>query len=393
MSRIEQERGREELVTGLSARFVELRRRVGMTQQGVADAMGRSRAGKRLAGRLERSGINSAGLLTVAEYLRAVRAGFGDLKDALDRYTSLPIPEPVRKLADAAPLPRLQTSARTWENGDSPSERSDARYSPRFPEKRELRSRTPNPAQELEVLRVRRRAGYWVLRKVFEYYLHSALDSGGIPATSGFRRGMAAYGRRVFNAYFRTRGKKESKRPERLARLREWTDKHHFDRTLAEYMELVASLAFDDMRERDELDWIPPPEEAFAIMAVKPKHRVVTDAQMCLAEWWKAFNRYSRATQEVYARAHKAALDLATSARCDARTLVRYKQAAMRAANIASFTAPDTKERRRSVADFNATGWPPEMDRNLLARVLAAALEVWDSSRPSLPPSPGPKPL
>jgi len=380
------------LVKELSMRLVALRKRAGMTQQGVADAMGKSRAGERSARRLERGAVQNASLLTVAEYLRAARAGFADLKDVLDRYTLLPIPEPQRKRAEAAPLPRVLSGARTLENGDSPSERSNARYSPRFPEKREPCSRTPKQEPDLEVLRVRRRAGYWVLRRLFEYYLHTGLDAGRIPAASGFRRGMAAYGRRVFNALFRTRGSKEPRRPERLARLREWADKHHLDRTLAEYTELLASFAFEEMREHDELDWMPPPAEAFAIMAVKPKRRVVTDGQMCLAEWWEVFNRYSRATQEVYARAHKAATDVVESAGCDARTAFRYKLAANRAANIASFTAPDTKERRRSVADFNATDWPREMDRKLLARALAVALEVWDSSRPTLPPAPGPRP-
>jgi transcriptional regulator with XRE-family HTH domain len=374
-------RGRKELVDGLSRQLVELRRRAGLTQQGVADAMGKSRARKMPAGRLERGGVQSASLLTVAEYLRAVRAGFGDLKDVLDRYTSLPIPEPVRKLAEAAPLPRASAGSRALVcvPGDA--------------ERRELRSRTPKQEPDLQMLRVRRRAGYWVLRKVFEYYLHSGLDASGIPATSGFRRGMAAYGRKVFNAYFRTRGKKESKRAERLARLREWTDKHHLVRTLAEYMESVALFAFEDMRERDELDWMPPPDEALAIMSVKPKHRVVTDAQMCLARWWEVFSRYSTVTQEVYARAHKAATDVVAAAHCDSRILVRYKGAAMRAANIASFTAPDTKERRRSVADFNATDWPPEMERKLLAQALVAAIDVWDSSRPTLPPAPGARPV
>jgi transcriptional regulator with XRE-family HTH domain len=393
MSKNEFGQGRKELADGLSRRLVELRRRAGMTQQGVADAMGRSRAGNMPAGRLERGGVQSASLLTVAEYLRAVRAGFSDLKDVLDRYTSLPIPEPVQKLAEAAPPPRLTASARTCENGDSPSERSDARYSPRFPERRELRSRNPKQEPDLEVLRVRRRAGYWVLRKVFEYYLHDGLNTGEIPATSGFRRSMAAYGRRVFNAYFRTRGKKESKRVERLARLREWTDRHHFDRTLAEYMELLASLAFEDMHQRDELDWMPPPEEAFAIMAVKPKHRVVTDFQMCLAGWADVSSRYNAAFMAIYERPHKAALDVADSARCDARTLIRYRGAALRAANIARTTAPATPRRKRSINDWRATDWPEEMDRRLLERMLAAALATWDALLPTLPPAPGPRPV
>jgi hypothetical protein len=359
----------------------------------VADAMGKSRAGNMPAGRLERGGVQSASLLTVAEYLRAVRAGFGDLKDVLDPYTSLPLPKPARKLAEAAPLPCVQTGGWTWENGDSPSERADARYSPRFPGRRELGSRTPSPDEVLEVLRVRRRAGYWVLRKVFEHFLHTELTAMGISPASWFRRRTAQYARKVFNALYRTRGKKESKRQERLAHLREWAKKQNLVAPIPEYMEAAVGLVFEDMREHDELDWMPPPEEAFAIMAVKPKHRVVTDAEMCLAEWSVACSRYYGAAQVVYERAHRAALDVATSARCDARTLVRYKQAAMWAANIAGTTAPDTPRRRQSVAEFNGTDRPAEMDRKLLGRVLAAALEIWDSSRPTLPPAPGPRPL
>jgi len=352
-----------------------------MTQQGVADAMGKALAGRKLAGRLERGAVANASLLTVAEYLRAVRAGFGDLKDVLDRYTSLPIPKPARKRAEAAPLPRLQTGSRAlvWVPGDSA--------------KRQLRCRNPREGPDVETLRIRRRAGYWVLRRVFEHFLHSELNAIGISPASWFRRRTAQYGRKVFNALFRTRGPKEAKRQERMARLRVWAEKHQLVAHIPEYMEFAVGLVFEDMAAHDELDWMPPPAEAYAIMAVKPKRRVVTDADMCLAEWWEAYRPYALAIQEVYERVHKAATDVATSARCDARTLVRYKQAAMRAANIARTTAPDTPRRRQSVVDFGATDWPPEMNRRLLARVLAAAIEVWDALLPTLPPPPGPMPV
>ncbi len=377
----EQERGRKELVSGLSSRLVELRKRAGMTQQGVADAMGKSRAGERLARRLGHGGMESASLLTVVEYLRAVRAGFGDLKDVLGCYTSLPIPEPARKLAEAAPLPRIVSGSRALV------------CVPGGAEKRELCSRTSSPDEELQVLRVRRRAGYWVLRKVFEHFLHTELTAMGISPASWFRRRTAQYARKVFNALYRTRGKKESKRQERLTRLQEWAKKQNLVAPIPEYMEAAVGLVFEDIREHDELDWMPPPDEAFAIMAVKPKHRVVTDAEMCFHEWSMAAGRYGQAALEAYERAHKAGLEAAESVRCDARTLVRYRQAAMWAGNIARTTLPDTPRRRRSVADFHATDWPAEMDRKLLRRILAAALEVWDSSLPTLPPAPGPRPM
>jgi hypothetical protein len=377
--------GRKELVDGLSRRLAELRRRAGLTQQGVADAMGKSRAKKMPAGRLERGGVQSASLLTVAEYLRAVRAGFGDLKDVLDCYTSLPIPERVQKLAEAAPLPRVSSGG--------PNLECVQRGAAAFPEKRELCSRTPSEDTELQILRVRRRAGYWVLRKVFEHFLHSELTAMGISPASWFRRATAQYGRKVFNALFRTRGKKEEKRKDRLARLREWAGKRALVTPLPEYMELAVGLVFEDMAVHDELDWMPPPDEAFAIMAVKPKHRVVTDAQMCLAEWADVAGRYNVAVMEAYGRTHKAALDVAESARCDARTLVRYKQAAMRSSNIARSTAPDTPRRKQSVTSFHATEWPEAMDRKLLDRILAAALAVWDAGLPTLPPAPGARPI
>jgi hypothetical protein len=392
MSGSERERGREELVRGLSARLVDLRRRAGLTQQGLADAMGKSRAGERLVRRLERGGIETASLLSVVEYLRAVRAGFFDLKDALDRYAALPIPEPVRKRAEAAPLPRLQKSALTWENGDSPSERADARYSPRFPGERDLRSRTPNREEELRVLRLRRRAGYWALRRLFEFYLHTGLSNVPIPPYVRSRRVMATYSRRMFNALYRTHRAKEGKRAERLARLRESVAKQALAPALVEYAEAIAELAYNEMREQDELDWMPPEAEARSVMAVKPKHRVVTDFQMCYAEWYSAWSRYASAALAVYERAHKAALEVAESARCDARTLFRYRGAAMRAANMARTTLPDTPERKRSVATWNATDWPADLDRKLLDRILVAALATWDAGLPTLPPAPGPMP-
>lgn len=379
------ERGKKELVGGLSRRLVELRKRAGMTQQAVAEAMGKPRSGKMPAGRLERGGVEGASLVTLVEYLRAIRAGFGDLKEVLDRYTSLSIPEPQRKLAEAAPLPRVSSGGSDLECAQ--------RRAAALPAKREHCSRTPKQEPDLQTLRIRRRAGYWALRRLFEFYLHSGLDAGGVAVWSRFRPIMASYGRRVFNALFRTRGAKERHRDERLARLREWAGKHTLDRTLAEYTEAIAWLAYNEMREHDELDWTPPAEQAYAIMSVKPKRRVVTDFQMCMAEWADVSSRYTDALMLIYERPHKAALDIAVSARCDARTLIRYRGAALRAANIARTTVPDTPRRKQSAVNWHATRWPEELDRRVLERMLTAALATWDALLPTLPPAPGPRPV
>jgi hypothetical protein len=127
-------------------------------------------------------------------------------------------------------------------------------------------------------------------------------------------------------------------------------------------------------------------------MAVKPKHRVVTDAQMCLAEWWEAHNRHDKAVQETVQRANTAAERLLPVTDCDARALVHYRQAAMWASNIGCYSAAGTRERQRSVALFRSTPRPAELERGLLERLLGAALEVWDQARPTFPPRPGPRP-
>src|SRR5512137_2512855 len=113
MGETEKNLGRSELVRAVAARLVELRRKAGLTQQGVAEAMARERSGRWLVAGLERGAVAGVSLSALVEYLRAVRAGFGDLADVLDRYTSLPIPEPVRKAAEAAPRPRKPATIAT----------------------------------------------------------------------------------------------------------------------------------------------------------------------------------------------------------------------------------------------------------------------------------------
>jgi hypothetical protein len=356
-----------------------------MTQQAVADAMGRSRTGRKVVGEVERGGLESACLLTVTEYLRAVRAGFGDLKGVLDRYASLPIPAPARKRAEEAPAPRLSSGG--------PNLECVQRRAAAYQEKREPCCRTPKQEPDPQVLRLRRRAGYWALRRLFEFYLHSVLDSVSIPPHTRFRRITAAYARRVFNALYRTHQAKDAKRAERLARLRASAEKRSLDPALAECAEAIAELAYNEMREHDELGWLPPEAEARATMSLKPKHRVVTDFQMCLAEWAEVSSRYNAALMVIYERPHKAALEVAEAARGDARILIRYRGAALRAANIARTTTPDTPGRKMSISDWHATGWPEELDRTLLERMLAAALATWDALLPTLPPAPGPRPV
>ncbi len=75
----------------LGERLRELRLRAGLTQQMLAVAMGSQCKGNhRVVSRLENARMANPGIGLVADYLRACRASFADLRDVLDRYTARP---------------------------------------------------------------------------------------------------------------------------------------------------------------------------------------------------------------------------------------------------------------------------------------------------------------
>ncbi len=350
-----------------------------MRQEDVAEALGLNRSLKALVSRIEHGGIRSSTLLTVADYLRSVRAGFRDLKPVLDRYTSVPIPEPARKHAEAAPGPRTTASSRvaaalTW-TGPQPS-----------PPPAAVDERTA-----LDLLRIRRRAGCWVVRGGLEVFMHNALTVVGVPGAHWLRRRMATYGRKVFSMLFFTRGRKEPTRPERFERLAKAANKLQLKRELAEFMESAVRRVFEEMERDRELDWLPDPHEAIEIMALKPGRRVVTDAQLCRAEWRETWGRYATAVAEIDRRSHEEAERLLAWCR-DQRVLLHYRVAVNWAARIGADTTADTPQRAQWVKAFTEWKFSPALDRALLDRLLKTVLEVWDAARPSLPPAPGPMP-
>jgi hypothetical protein len=68
-----------------------LRLRAGLTQSGLAQAMGRTgKGGASIVSRMEKGTVPYPSFGLVADFLRGCRAGFKDLLDVLDLYTNLP---------------------------------------------------------------------------------------------------------------------------------------------------------------------------------------------------------------------------------------------------------------------------------------------------------------
>ncbi len=76
----------------LGERLRELRLRAGLTQKELASMAGREfRGGQAMVSRLERGRIRSPSLRLVADFLRACRASFDDIRDVLHAYTAQPL--------------------------------------------------------------------------------------------------------------------------------------------------------------------------------------------------------------------------------------------------------------------------------------------------------------
>lgn len=75
----------------LGERLAELRKKRGLTQPQLAILMGRQgKGGKSLVCRLEKGDFKTPSLRLVGDFLRACGAGFKDVLDVLDKYTSSP---------------------------------------------------------------------------------------------------------------------------------------------------------------------------------------------------------------------------------------------------------------------------------------------------------------
>jgi len=74
----------------LGLRLAELRRRAGLKQTELAQRMGLvGRRNQPAISRLETGDFDRPSVNFIADFLRACRAGFGDIQDILDKYTSL----------------------------------------------------------------------------------------------------------------------------------------------------------------------------------------------------------------------------------------------------------------------------------------------------------------
>jgi len=117
----------------LGERLRTLRERAGLTQQELAVAMGlECRGAHHAVSRFELAKLEGPSIGMVADFLRACRAGFGDILDLLDQYTGLPtVPDRagqkrVRAMAHNLPFP-VAKEVVSYDAKESAARRTDGR--------------------------------------------------------------------------------------------------------------------------------------------------------------------------------------------------------------------------------------------------------------------------
>lgn len=239
----------------LGQRLRGLRQKAGLSQDALARAMGREgRNAGSFVSRLEQGKRKFPTLALVADYLRACRAGFVDIRDILDAYTSQPrvhrveVREAVEEFT-AALGPGEGREVRDWVNRRM------------FETQAGDRSKPGRRRQEVDaaarVLTLRRMYANRWRRQQLEDAMYQALVSEGRDVPVQDRAAACEHGRRVFAILLKCRGDEERRR--RLVGKERETVCELDKRTRAGgLMELAAFGVYDRLEQSGRLDWLPP---------------------------------------------------------------------------------------------------------------------------------------
>ncbi len=234
----------------IGARLRELRLRAGLTQAQVAILMGRECKGSHhMIGDIEKGRVPNLGIGTVADYLRACQASFDDLKDILDRYTSLPTaPEQAGAVAVgqlAANLP-IKTATEVL------------KYDVKQAAARRARGGWPEPADKRQ-LRARKLARAALLREELHLYVKNIIDAEHLDRNWQDAKLLFDHARKVLGVLNRTRGKPPEVRQRMLDKARAWLVEQNLvpAASIDRVQESVVDW-FGRQEKTGELDRLPP---------------------------------------------------------------------------------------------------------------------------------------
>lgn len=326
------------------------RLRAGLTQRQVAAAAGLGgRYGHTYVHRLEKGAKANPALWLVLDVLRACRATRADIAPFLDPYLGEPLPVP--------------------ESGP-----------------RAGRGPRPEPADPA-LLALRQEALEWKLRVRFEEALYEELNRLGVAWPIPERRLLAAFGRKVFRALFRTRGAGQAARASRLARAWAWAEARGLDDEMLAGLGGAVVRLFAAFEKSGDLDRLPLEEEARALLARSPRRRVRSDDELCRRARVLEMAREQAARQAARQPVVEAARRLLAAEGLSAAEAGNYAGFVLAFLGVAERAAPGSEERAERVVRAVTDECRPHHDPELVRRLAELVYRRWDAR-----PGPGPGP-
>jgi len=327
-------------LAGLFTILRQIRSRAGLTQQQIAEATGAGGGhGRKLIARLEAGHVRNPSMRLVLDYLRACRATSHGLVGFLDAYLGSPLPLPTRPHRGR---PRAGT----------------------VPE----RGLSPKP-EDAATLALRKEAAWWQVRRVVEDMLHQELNQLGAKPMSKERKTAADFGRKVFRTLYQTRQSRPALRERRLKRCRAWAERKSLPRDALDHLHEAASVLFDDMDGKGQLDWLPPAADAKHLMLLPPRYRLQTDYDMCRSEYVTQLFKEHEAREAARKPVIEAALNLLRSKGLTDQQIGNYRSIITAFLNVAETTEPGSAVRTQRVDEIARGHEQPYIDQALLHRL------------------------
>jgi transcriptional regulator with XRE-family HTH domain len=336
----------------------QIRIRAGLTQKQVAQATGAGgRHGRKLIARLEAGHAPNPSARLVLDYLRACGATSADLRDFLDGYLSVRLSAPERP--QRGPARALEGTVPAW-------------------------GLSPKP-EDAATIALRKEAAWWNLRKVIEHVLHRELNGLGAGPMSKERKLAADFGRKVFRILYQTRQARPALRAlsdrgrrgqRRLGRCRAWAERKALPHEDLDHLHQTMTALFDDMAAKDELDWLPPADDAKHLMLLRPRHRLQTDFDMCRDEYLTRMAQEQEAREAARKPVIEAAMNLLKSAGLSGSALGNYLIFITAFLNVAESTQPGSPQRAQRIEEMIHAIERPYIDQSLLHRLAELVLSL-----------------
>jgi hypothetical protein len=336
---------------------------------------------------MERGAVRFPSLGLVADFLRGCRAGFKDITDILDLYTSLPtLPQKVfgRALAKvAASVPAK------WQDQVTDY---DLRFDhPKTKAKPDVKQTVPDRSKRLE--RARKMAAAAHRRYLYGQFLMHEVNKTGTQLPAVLETMLFNHGLEWFGILYRTRRKRPETRERQLAASEErYIKDGSLPVSTIRYIQDAVRGHFVEMETRGDLDWLPTlglDEHEAGLLAPTRKRELKREQH---DEFVRKFGVYEAARKAAVEQVWNEAQTMLDEANVLKERRPVYRGAVAACCTAALATEPGSAEERRQIEEYILEPrWIGlGLDTALAQKLAAIVLARFRDLAQSFPPDPRP---